>query len=91
MREVMDGGTPPELGCAGPAPEKPVEDADLAEAAIRHFSEDELDLLWRRLDGKTWPEIAAQLNASPDALRRRLERGIERVKKAPALKALMIN
>ena len=88
LREVVEGGSPPDLADSGPSPEKPVEDQDLAEAIVRQFSEDELDLLQRRLDGQTWPEIAAQLGVDADTLRRRLERAIKRVREIPSMKAL---
>jgi DNA-directed RNA polymerase specialized sigma24 family protein len=90
LREVMDGGSPPDQADSGPSPEKAVDDQDLAEAVLREFSGDELDLLQRRLDGQTWPAIAAQLRVSADTLRRRLERAIERVKSIPSLRALNV-
>jgi len=40
LREVMEGGSPPDQADSGPSPEKPVDDHDLAEAVLRHFSED---------------------------------------------------
>jgi RNA polymerase sigma factor (sigma-70 family) len=88
LRDVMDDGSPPDRADSGPSPEKAVEDQDLAEAVLRQFSEDELDLLQQRLDGQTWPAIAAKLNVSADTLRRRLERAVERVKNIPSLRAL---
>ncbi len=88
LREVMAEGSPPDQADSGPSPEKPVEDQDLAEAVLRYLSQDELDLLQRRLDGATWPQIAAQLGAEADTLRRRLERAIQRVRNIPSLKAL---
>jgi len=90
LREVMDGGSPPDRADSGPGPEKPVDDQDLAEAVLRYFSEYELGILQRRLDGETWPEIAARLGVSPDTLRRRLERAIERVRNIPSLRALIV-
>ncbi len=90
LREVMADGSPPELADSGPSPEKAVEDQDLAEAVLRNFSEDELDLLQRRLDGATWPEIAKQLGVDADTLRRRLDRAIQRVRNMPSLKALNV-
>jgi RNA polymerase sigma factor (sigma-70 family) len=88
LREVMDGGAPPDQADSGPSPEKPVDDRDLAEAILRQFSEDELDIVQRRLDGQTWPVIAAQIGVDADTLRRRLERAIKRVKNIPSMKAL---
>lgn len=88
LREVMDGGSPPDQADPGPSPEKPVEDQDMAEAVLKHFSEDELDLLQRRLDGETWPAIAAERGVSIDSPRKTLARAIERVRKLPALREL---
>ena len=85
LREVIDGGSPPDQADSGPSPEKPVDDQDLAETVVKHFSEDELELLQRRLDGETWPAIAAQLGVSADTLRKKLERAIERVNNVPSL------
>ena len=58
LREVMEGDTPPDQVDSGPGPEKSIEDQDLAEAVLSRFADDELELLQRRLDGETWPEIA---------------------------------
>ena len=88
LREVMDEGSPPDQADSGPSPEKPIDDQDLAEAILRHFSEDELEIVQRRLDGQTWPVIAAQLGVDADTLRRRLERAIKRVRNIPSMKAL---
>jgi len=90
LREVVEGGSPPDRADPGPSPEKPVEDQDLAEAVVRHFSEDELDLLQRRLDGETWPAIAAELRVDADTLRRRLERAVKCVKEMPSLRAAFL-
>jgi DNA-directed RNA polymerase specialized sigma24 family protein len=88
LREVIDGGSTPDQADSGPGPEKPVDDRDLADTVLGHFSEDELDLLQRRLDGQTWPEIAGDLDVEADTLRRRLERAIKRVRSIPSLNEL---
>jgi len=41
---------------------------------------DELDLANRRIAGQSWDHIAAELTESADALRKRLERALERVR-----------
>jgi DNA-directed RNA polymerase specialized sigma24 family protein len=69
----------------GPGPEKAVEDQDLAEAVVRLFSLDELELVNRRLDDQSWPEIAAALGGNADALRKKLERAFERIRDDRAL------
>jgi DNA-directed RNA polymerase specialized sigma24 family protein len=90
LREVMDGDSPPDQTDPGPRPEKPVEDQDLADAVLKHFSEDELDLLQRRLDGETWTVIAAERGVSADSPRKTLARAIERVRSLPSLRELII-
>jgi DNA-directed RNA polymerase specialized sigma24 family protein len=90
LREVMDGGSQPDQADPGPSPEKPVEDNDFAEAVLKHFSDDELDLLQRRLDGETWPAIAAGRGVSIDSPRKTLARAIERVRNIPSLRELII-
>jgi RNA polymerase sigma-70 factor (ECF subfamily) len=63
----------------GPSPSAQVEAADLVEQARQRLSAEELRLLELRRQGRTWPEIAAELGGSPDALRIRLDRAVERV------------
>jgi DNA-directed RNA polymerase specialized sigma24 family protein len=91
LREVIEGGTPPDQVDPRSRPEKPVDDRDLTETVLAHFSEEELALLERRLDGETWPLIAAQVGEAADTLRRRLERAIHRVNSLPALKSLYVD
>jgi DNA-directed RNA polymerase specialized sigma24 family protein len=69
----------------GPGPEKPVEDRDLAEAIVQLFSFEELELVNRRLDDQSWPEISLALGGSADALRKKLDRAFERIRDHPAL------
>jgi DNA-directed RNA polymerase specialized sigma24 family protein len=90
LREVMDGGAPPVQADPGPRPEKPIEDQDLVDAVLKHFSEDELDLLQRRLNGESWPAIAAERGVSVDSPRKTLARAIERVRSLPALRELIV-
>ena len=47
-----------------------------------------MEIVQRRLDGQTWPVIAAQLGVDADTLRRRLERAIKRVRNIPSMNAL---
>ena len=89
LREVLDVDAPDDRVDPGPGPEKPVDDQDLAEDIIKYFSEDELDLLVRRLDEQSWSQIATALGGTPDALRKRLERAVERVKHIPSLQVIL--
>jgi RNA polymerase sigma-70 factor (ECF subfamily) len=52
---------------------------ELLDHAHRRLSPEERRLLELREQGRGWPEIAAELGGSPEALRKRLERAVERV------------
>ena len=52
---------------------------ELLEEARRRLSPEELSLLERREQGREWTEIAAELGSSPEAIRKRLARAIDRV------------
>ena len=64
---------------SSPGPEQPVIDNDRMIVFLDRLTEDELVLLKRRLDGQPWKQIAAELGEGVEALRKRLERGMERV------------
>ena len=68
-------------GLAGPGrtPSSEVAARELLEEARRRLLPEELSLLERRQDGREWAEIAAELGSSPEAMRKRLARGIDRV------------
>jgi RNA polymerase sigma factor (sigma-70 family) len=68
-------------GLAGPGhtPSIEVANRELLDEARRRLSPDELTLLERREQGREWSEIAAELGSSPEAIRKRLARGIDRV------------
>ena len=70
-RDQGSGGAGPLAERAGPR--------ELLEEAQRRFSVEELSLLERREQGREWTEIAAELGASPEAIRKRLARAIDRV------------
>jgi DNA-directed RNA polymerase specialized sigma24 family protein len=89
LREVMDDGAPPDVADSGPSPEKPVDDHDLAEVVVKNFSDEELEILQRRLDGQAWSQIAAEMGVSADALRVRLNRALERIRNLPSLRGLL--
>jgi RNA polymerase sigma-70 factor (ECF subfamily) len=60
-------------------PSQVVADQDLLREVRRRLSEEERQLAEQRAVGRPWTEIAAQLGGSPDGLRMRLTRAIERV------------
>ncbi len=87
LREVIQRESALDQADSGPGPEKTVDDKDLVEAVVNHFTDVELGILQRRLDGETWPAIAEQVGESAEALRRRLARAIDRVKNTPGLRS----
>ena len=54
-------------------------DRELLHEFRRRLSAEELQLAEQRTLGRSWPEIAAEAGGSPDGLRMRLNRAIERV------------
>jgi DNA-directed RNA polymerase specialized sigma24 family protein len=83
LREVLDLDAAHEQMDPGRDPGKCLDDQDLAEAVVKQFSADELDLLMRRLDDQPWSAIATALGGQADALRKKLARAIERVRETP--------
>lgn len=52
---------------------------DLLQEVRRRLTEDERRLADRRADGREWADIAAEVGGSPEALRKRLARALDRV------------
>ena len=67
------------LAGPGATPSSEVAVRDLLDEARRRLSADELQLLDRRQQGREWKEIAAELGSTPDALRQRLTRAVDRI------------
>jgi hypothetical protein len=88
LREVLELGATQDRVDAGPAPEKVVEDRDLLETILKRFEGDELDLLVRRLDDQPWTAIAAAVGGTPEGLRKKLTRALERVRDHPGLEGV---
>jgi RNA polymerase sigma factor (sigma-70 family) len=61
------------------SPGAQVANRDLLQKVRSRLSSEELELVELRAQGRNWAEIAAQLGGSPDGLRMRLSRAIERV------------
>lgn len=61
------------------SPSRQLAARELLDEAKRRLSEDERRLLDLRDEGREWAEIAALVNGSPEALRKKLARAIERV------------
>lgn len=67
------------LAAGGPSPSSEVAVRELLHEARRRLTPEELSLLERRQDGQGWAEIAAEQGVSPEAIRKRLARSIDRV------------
>jgi RNA polymerase sigma-70 factor (ECF subfamily) len=68
-----------EAGATDPSPSREVAARELLAEARRRLTEEERQLLSRREQGEEWSAIAADLGASPEALRKKLTRAIDRV------------
>jgi RNA polymerase sigma-70 factor (ECF subfamily) len=88
LREVLERDAPRDRADSGPAPEKVVEDRDLLETILKRFEGDEMDLLVRRLDDQPWSAIAAAVGGTPEALRKKLARALERTRDYPELQGM---
>lgn len=63
----------------GDTPSRIVADRDLLEAVHQQLTEEERQLAERRACGQDWIQIAAELGSSPEALRKKLTRAMDRV------------
>jgi len=68
-----------DLAGDSPSPSREVAAREMLDEARRRLTPDELRLLDDREAGRDWAEIAAELGASPEALRKRLARAVDRV------------
>jgi RNA polymerase sigma factor (sigma-70 family) len=64
-----------------PPPDEEVADRELIEAIQEEFSEEELQILTLWLDDLKWAQIGERLGENPDAIRFRLRRAFERVRR----------
>jgi RNA polymerase sigma-70 factor (ECF subfamily) len=62
-----------------PSPSQWATGRDLLQEVRRQLSEDERQLADRRAQGEEWAEIADRLGGSPEALRKKLSRALDRV------------
>jgi RNA polymerase sigma-70 factor (ECF subfamily) len=62
-----------------PSPSREAAGRELLEEVRRRLTDQERQIADRRAAGHNWPEIAAELGAKPDALRKQLSRAVERV------------
>jgi RNA polymerase sigma-70 factor (ECF subfamily) len=68
-----------ELADEGPSPSAYVAMAELLREADRLLSADEKQLVQLRKDGLEWAAIAGQVGGTPEALRKKLARAVDRV------------
>ena len=78
LRELLDVDEIQEWEDPGPGPDQIAMDSDLLGAIHARLSEEESDLLIRRLNGQTWSEISSRLDESAEASRKRLKRAMDR-------------
>jgi RNA polymerase sigma-70 factor (ECF subfamily) len=71
--------------CGGPDPGKLVAGRDLLAQFLTRLTPDERALSERRADGRTWSEIAMELGGTPESVRKRLARALDRVARALGL------
>jgi RNA polymerase sigma factor (sigma-70 family) len=62
-----------------PSPSRQVADRELLQEVRRRLTDAEREIADRRAAGMNWPQIAAELGGTPDALRKQLSRGVDRV------------
>ncbi len=74
-------GSPEEQGARAPAssPSSQIAAKELLQEAQRRLSDEERQLVEWRYQGLEWEEIAARLQGSPEALRKKLSRALNRV------------
>ncbi len=78
--EMVDVPDPDQLAEGSPGPRTIAAARELLTEVRSRLSAEELILADRRGDGKSWDEIAAELNESAESLRKRLERAVLRVR-----------
>jgi RNA polymerase sigma-70 factor (ECF subfamily) len=77
----VEAGSPGErdIVAPGPSPSAQVAARELLQEARRRLSPEERRLLELREQGREWTEIAGEVGGTPEALRKQLDRAVERV------------
>jgi RNA polymerase sigma factor (sigma-70 family) len=78
-RTPADGRDVGEVAAAGPSPSQEVAADELLREFRNRLSVDERQLANQRASGQDWAQIAAEWGGSPEALRKRLTRAVDRV------------
>jgi RNA polymerase sigma-70 factor (ECF subfamily) len=77
-RDESDPGAE-QIAGRDPTPSREIAARELLEEAMRRLSSEEKRILDRRERGGEWSQIAAELGSSPEAIRKRLTRAVDRV------------
>src|SRR5262249_13118243 len=79
-RRIEDGSAEDrQLAAVGPTPSQFVAAKEMFQEVHKRLSEDERILADHRAQGREWADIAAEVGGTPEALRKRLSRAIDRV------------
>jgi RNA polymerase sigma-70 factor (ECF subfamily) len=70
-----------EVAGTDPSPSRVVRGREMLQLAMAQLSPDERYLADQRVLGRSWSELADELGKTPEALRKRFERAVERVSK----------
>ena len=73
------GGREKQLAADDASPSRQVAGQELLDEFRRRLTDAERQIAERRSAGLNWQEVAAELGGNPDALRKQLARGVERV------------
>jgi RNA polymerase sigma factor (sigma-70 family) len=77
----IDPDDPVEPMCSGPTPSRVVADADFLASFECRLSDEERAIFALRRQGMNWPEIADRIGGKSEAIRKRFERALERVRR----------
>jgi DNA-directed RNA polymerase specialized sigma24 family protein len=89
VRRTDDGELEGVLTAAAePSPSRYVAGRDLLDAVRRHLTDDERQIADRRAEGRDWAAIAAELGGTPDGLRMKFARALDRVSAQLGLESL---
>ncbi len=78
-RLETDSGAANEVAADGASPSQQAAGRELLVEFRKRLSPEEMDLADLRAQGREWGDIAAERGENPDALRKRLTRGLDRV------------
>ncbi len=78
-REGETGTGPDRIAGHDPTPSRDLAARELLDEAMRRLSPEEKRILECREDGGQWARIASELGSSPEAIRKRLARAVDRV------------